>query len=57
MYPVFWMFITINFDLINKYNFTAFCELIVWMMWDPQHLTPLQAFTAFYGDSFILLFT
>jgi hypothetical protein len=33
-------------------NLTAICEPIVWTMWDPQHLTILQACTASYKDSF-----
>jgi hypothetical protein len=36
-------------------NLTAICELIVYRMWDPQHLTTLQASTAYYGDIFTLL--
>jgi hypothetical protein len=37
-------------------NFIAICEPIVWIMWDPQHLTLLWASTAFYGKSFTLFF-
>jgi hypothetical protein len=36
-------------------NLTAICESIVWKMWDPRRHTTLWAFTACYGDSFILL--
>jgi hypothetical protein len=35
-------------------NLDAISEPIVWTMWDPQHLTTLQASTACYGDSFTL---
>jgi hypothetical protein len=35
-------------------NLTAICEPIVYTMWDPQHLTTLQASTACYEDSFTL---
>jgi hypothetical protein len=33
-------------------NFTAICERIVQTLWDPQHLTNLQAYTVCYGNSF-----
>jgi hypothetical protein len=33
-------------------NLTASCEPIVWIMWDPQLLTTLQASKACYGNSF-----
>jgi hypothetical protein len=33
-------------------NLTAICELTVWKMWEPRHLTTLWAFTACYRDSF-----
>jgi hypothetical protein len=33
-------------------NLTATCEPTVQKMWEPQHLTTLWAFTAFYRDSF-----
>jgi hypothetical protein len=33
-------------------KFTAVCEPIVQTMWDPRHLTTLQASKASYGDSF-----
>jgi hypothetical protein len=36
-------------------NATAICELISWRMWDPQHLTTLQASTASYGEILLLL--
>jgi hypothetical protein len=35
-------------------NLNAICELIVYTMWDPQHITTLLAFTACYGYSFTL---
>jgi hypothetical protein len=37
-------------------NFTAICEPIFYTMWDPEHLTTLQASTACYGDSFTFLY-
>jgi hypothetical protein len=33
-------------------NLTAIYEPVVWTMWDPQHLTTLQALTVCYEDSF-----
>jgi hypothetical protein len=33
---------------------TAICEPTVSTVWDPQHLTTLEAFRACYGDSFFL---
>jgi hypothetical protein len=33
-------------------NLTAIYKPIVWIMWEPQHLTTLWAFTAWYRDSF-----
>jgi hypothetical protein len=36
-------------------NVTAICEPIVYTLWDPQHLTTVQASTACYGDSSNLL--
>jgi hypothetical protein len=36
-------------------NLTAIYEPIVYTMWDPQHLTTLEASTACYGDSLTLL--
>jgi hypothetical protein len=36
-------------------NLTLACEPTVLTMWDPQHLTTLEASTAWYGDSFALL--
>jgi hypothetical protein len=33
-------------------NLTAICEPIIYTMWDPQHLTALQASKMCYGDSF-----
>jgi hypothetical protein len=33
-------------------NLTAICELILWTMWNPRHLTTLYASTVCYGDSF-----
>jgi hypothetical protein len=33
-------------------NLTAICELIVWKMWEPQHLKMLWASTACYRYSF-----
>jgi hypothetical protein len=36
-------------------NLTAICDPIVGTTWDPRHLTTLQASTAYYGDSFIVL--
>jgi hypothetical protein len=35
-------------------NLTTISEPALYKMWDPQRLTNLQAFTACYGDSFIL---
>jgi hypothetical protein len=29
------------------------CELVVWKMWEPRHLTTLWASTACYTDNFI----
>jgi hypothetical protein len=37
-------------------NLAAICESLVQKMWDPQHLTTLQAYTECYGDSFIFLY-
>jgi hypothetical protein len=39
-------------------NITSVCELVAWTMWEPRHLTTLQASTAFYGHSslFFLFF-
>jgi hypothetical protein len=34
-------------------NLTAICEPIVYIMWDPQRLTPLWTYTACYRDSFL----
>jgi hypothetical protein len=31
-------------------NLAAIYEPTVWTMWDPPHLTTLQASTAYYGD-------
>jgi hypothetical protein len=33
-------------------NLTAICEPIGYKMWEPQHLTALWTFTAYYSDSF-----
>jgi hypothetical protein len=33
-------------------NLTAICQPIFWTVWDPQHLTALQASTACYGNIF-----
>jgi hypothetical protein len=33
-------------------NFTAICELTVYTVWDPQHLTTMYTSTACYGNSF-----
>jgi hypothetical protein len=35
-------------------NLAAICELTIYTMWDPQHLTTLYAFSACYWDSFTL---
>jgi hypothetical protein len=40
----------------DAYNLTAICEPIVCTMWDPQHLTTVQAFMACYGNSFTFYF-
>jgi hypothetical protein len=37
-------------------NLIAICELIVWKMWEPQHLTTLWASTACYRDGFTFTF-
>jgi hypothetical protein len=37
-------------------NLTPTCELIIWIMWDPRHLTTLQASMACYKDRFTFLF-
>jgi hypothetical protein len=34
-------------------NLNAICEPLVKKLWDPQRLTALWAFTAWYSDSFI----
>jgi hypothetical protein len=36
----------------EAHNLTTICEPTVYMIWDPQHLSILYAFTACYGDSF-----
>jgi hypothetical protein len=36
----------------RKADFTAICEPIVKVMWDPQRLTTLWAFKACYRDTF-----
>jgi hypothetical protein len=36
-------------------NLTAICEPIDYTMWDPQHLTTVQASITCYRDSFVLL--
>jgi hypothetical protein len=36
-------------------NLTAIYELIVYKMWEPQHLTTLWGFMACYRDTFTLL--
>jgi hypothetical protein len=36
-------------------NFNAICEPTVYIMWDPQYFTTLNASTACYGDSFMSL--
>jgi hypothetical protein len=33
-------------------NLTAICELIIYKMWDPQHLTSPWASTAWYMETF-----
>jgi hypothetical protein len=33
-------------------NLTTICELTVYNLWDPRHLTTSQAFTASYRESF-----
>jgi hypothetical protein len=38
-------------------NLAAICEPIVQAMWDPQHLTTLQASAARYSNSFTFTFT
>jgi hypothetical protein len=38
-------------------NLTSICEPIVYKMWDPQCLTTLWAFAAWYRDSFTFTFT
>jgi hypothetical protein len=46
------MFLGVKRRLARKAdNLTAICEPTLYKMWDPQHLTTLQAPTAFYGDS------
>jgi hypothetical protein len=37
-------------------NLTAICELIAYKMWEPQLLTNLWASTAYYRDSFMILY-
>jgi hypothetical protein len=37
-------------------NRAAICEPIVYIMWDPRHLTTLYASMASYGDSFTFTF-
>jgi hypothetical protein len=37
-------------------NLIAICELTVYTMLDPQHLTILQTSTAYYGYRLILLY-
>jgi hypothetical protein len=32
-------------------NLTTICELIIWNMWEPRHLTTIWASTACYRDS------
>jgi hypothetical protein len=39
----------------DRLNLTAIFEPIVYKMWDPQRLTTLWAFTAWYRDSFTFL--
>jgi hypothetical protein len=36
-------------------NLTDVCELIVYKMWEPRHLTIVWAFMACYRDSFTFL--
>jgi hypothetical protein len=36
-------------------SLAAICEPLVQTMWDPQHLTTLQASKACYSDSFTFL--
>jgi hypothetical protein len=33
------------------------CEMIVWNMWEPRHLSTLWPFMACYRDSFTFFFT
>jgi hypothetical protein len=37
-------------------NLVTICDPIVWTMWDPQHLTILQASMACYENSFTFVF-
>jgi hypothetical protein len=37
---------------VFKVHILIICELIVWKMWEPQHLTTLWSTTACYRDSF-----
>jgi hypothetical protein len=43
--------------IVKAENLTAFCELIVQKMWEPQRLSTLWASTACYRDSFTFTFT
>jgi hypothetical protein len=47
------MFLESKVRLVRKaYNLAVICEPIASTMWDPQHLTTLQASTACYRESF-----
>jgi hypothetical protein len=37
-------------------NLTAIYEPVIWKMWEPRRLTTLWASTAYYRDSFTLVY-